>query len=132
MPRADLGSDFAGFRDVNSHLSTHSGRPQLAHALMRRLLTRRGGLAAIGGDPTYGYDLSELIGSSPNLSDVEARVTEQMVADERVLDCIVTATYSAQTSTLSIVIIVTDDDGPFELVATVGAIDVDLYFSEAA
>lgn len=110
-----LGTDIGGATELDFALTTVSGRTSLAHRLIRRLTTPRGGLWYA---PNYGYDLSELVGSTVPPSVVEQRVVEQMLAEEEVADARATATFTASTGALTVEIQVVDADGPFELVLT--------------
>lgn len=110
-----LGTDIGGATELDYALTTVSGRTSLAHRLIRRLTTPRGGLWYA---PNYGFDLSEQIGSTTPLSVVEQRVVEQMLAEEEVADARATATFTASTGALTVEIQVVDADGPFELVLT--------------
>ncbi len=76
-----LGSDFAGVLDVDWALSTVDAELALGQAIMRRLTTPLGELE---DDPTYGYDIRDLIGAAVIASVVEQRVLEQVLAEEEV------------------------------------------------
>jgi len=108
-----LGSDIAGVSDVDWALSTVSGRVALAHAILRRLRTSRGGL--LGGPVSYGFNLEDLIGSDVPASVVENRVRAQALEEEEVVDCAVVASFRAAAGALEVTIAVIDGDGPFTL-----------------
>jgi hypothetical protein len=76
-----LGSDFAGVLDVDWALSTLDGFAALAQQIFRRLTTPLGGLE---DDPTYGFDIRDLVGSTLTASIIEQPVTEQIYAEEEV------------------------------------------------
>lgn len=77
-----LASDIAGVLDVDWALSTVDGFVALAQQILRRLTTQLGSLE---DDPTYGFDIRELIGSTLAQSVIEQRITEQVYAEEEVL-----------------------------------------------
>jgi hypothetical protein len=76
-----LASDFAGVLDVDWALSTVDGFLALAQQILRRLTTPLGGLE---DDPTYGFDIRELVGATLTQPIIEARVQEQVSAEEEV------------------------------------------------
>lgn len=130
---ADLGSDIAGVMSIDYALSTVSGRMALAQAILRRLTTPRGGLL---GDPSYGYSVHDLIGSSVPVSVIEQRVLEQVLLEEEVEDARCNARMS--NGVLFIEITVEDADGPFELTLTASELSTEAFleseqiFSQAA
>jgi hypothetical protein len=108
-----LGTCIGGSTALDYALTKVSGRTSLAHRIIRRLTTPRGGLFYA---PSYGYDLAELIGSTVPVSVVEQRVLEQVLYEEEVSDARTVATLANDTLTVDISVV--DDDGPFELVLT--------------
>jgi hypothetical protein len=76
----DFGSDIGGVDDVDAALSFVEGARCWAEALMCRLGNIPG---TTEDDPTNGYDLSMLVGSSAEPGDVERKIVAQMMADER-------------------------------------------------
>lgn len=115
----ELGSCIGGISTMDYALSKVTGRTALAHRILRRLTTPRGGLFYA---PTYGYDLTELIGSSVPVSVVEQRVLEQVLAEEEVADARATATLL--NGTLSVEIQTVDAEGPFTLVLNASELTV--------
>ena len=115
----ELGTCIGGVTAIDYALTKVSGRTALAHRILRRLTTPRGGVFYA---PTYGYDLSELIGSSVPMSVVEHRVTEQVLYEEEVADARCTATLT--NGTLSVDIQAVDAEGPFELVLSTSQLTV--------
>lgn len=84
---ADVGHDSAGERDAWD-LDVVSGRRNLAHALILRLLTPRGSLGELG-HAAYGSRLHELVGErkTPALRNLcRAYVLEAIAQEPRVLD----------------------------------------------
>lgn len=122
----DYGSDFFGTTDIDPALTIVSGRTGLIHSIIRRLSSTPGSLAE---DPTYGYDLMLAIGSAVREFEVEAKVLDQVVAEEGVEDATVNATYDAATSTLHVVIAIVDSEGPFQLTLTVDDLTIE-HFAE--
>jgi hypothetical protein len=115
----ELGTCIGGITSVDYALTKVSGRTALAHRILRRLTTPRGGLFYA---PTYGYDLAELIGSAVPMSVVEHRMTEQILYEEEVEDARCTATLA--NGTLSVDIQCVDADGPFELAISASDITI--------
>lgn len=120
---ADLGSDFAGISDIDANLSSVSGRRCLAEALATRLSTVRGGLL---GDPSYGDSLLFRLNAPVSEVLLARRIEKECLKDERVADVFASVTYSAATASASIILTITDDDGPFELVLEVSQLTVEL------
>lgn len=87
-----LASDFAGVLDVDWALSTIDGFAALAQQIFRRLTTPLGELE---DDPTYGFDIRDLVGATLSASIVEQRVLEQLYAEEEVQRASVRVTQSA-------------------------------------
>src|SRR5690606_12514352 len=111
MADPDFGSDISGITRLDWSLDIAEGRLALAQAIPRRLTTPRGGLFY---DPTYGYNVTELIGSTVPASVVEQRVLEQVLAEEAVEDA--RCEVALNGITLRIEIYVVAAGGPFELV----------------
>jgi len=124
-----LGTDFYGTTDLDPSLSVVSGRLALAQAVLRRLTSQRGTLL---DDPTYGYDLRLLIGSAIREGEFEARILEQVLAEEEVQDATLTLTYSLELSQLTVALVLTDTEGPFPLTVTVNELSAEMLLPEAA
>lgn len=86
-----LASDFAGVLDLDWALSTVDGFTAFAQQILRRLTTQ---LGTLEDDPTYGFDIRDLIGSTLSASVVEQRVLEQVMAEEETQRAAVRVTYS--------------------------------------
>lgn len=116
-----LGSDIGGVRATTSSLSIVTGRNALAHAILRRLTTPRGGLFY---DPEYGYDVLNAIGATLNgtVGQIEQGVLEQITAEEEVETASVRVTFLA--GVLRVVMRVVDGDGPFDLTMTVDQLTI--------
>jgi len=130
-----LGVDFDVLDDFPTSFVLTSGRKNLAQALARRLMTPAGFLQrAHGGDADYGYDLRGMLNQAQTLdqiASIEAAVKGQVQLDERVNAVEVTATFTLATSTLSVDILVQDDEGPFRLVVSVTEATADLVLASA-
>lgn len=118
-----LASDIGGVTSIDYALSTVTGRQALAEAILRRLITRRGGLFYA---PSYGYAVVELIGSSVSASEIEQRVVEQCLLEEEVEDATCTATFTdvGGSRSVAIDIQVTDAQGPFALTLTASELTI--------
>lgn len=86
-----LASDFAGVLDLDWALSTVDGFVAFAQQILRRLTTQLGSLE---DDPTYGFDIRDLIGSTLSSSVVEQRVLEQVMAEEETQRAAVRVTFA--------------------------------------
>lgn len=124
---ADLGSDFYCVDDLDPNLSTVSGRTGLAQAAVRRISTPPFGLHY---DGNYGYDVRNELGKpqgQPNRLSAH-RIEAEVLKDERVSNAAAEVEFVAiadspdeNNDRLDITVSLTDDDGPFELVATIGS-----------
>ncbi len=125
----DYGTDIAGVDDIDSELSFVSGLRCYAEDLVRRLGCVPGSME---DDPTYGYDLAALIGSVVDSAEVERKVVEQMLFDERTAAA--TASVAQVAGTLLVTIQVTAKTGvKFTLVVEASKLNVQLLdFKEAA
>ena len=93
----------------------------MGQAIARRLVTPRGGLL---DDPSYGYDLRQLVGEAlrpGDLATVQAEVADQCRADERVDDAAVTVTQSGAAVRVEIILAL-ESTGPLRLVLAVSAV----------
>ena len=102
-----------------------SGNQCVAEAVLRRWTTSQGQLI---DDPTYGYNLTDLI--SDDLSDRDTAYAQQQAAaqaqlDQRVLSAQVTLSLSAQ-GVLNVNAIITTATGPFTLVASISNVTTQL------
>lgn len=89
--------------------------------IARRLLTPRGGLAAIGGDPNFGWDVRQYINGklSPTaLAQAQQAIAAECLKDEAVQSASVTFAY-AFNGALTISIQLVGASGPFQLVLPV-------------
>ena len=128
----DIGSDFAGYDDLDPNLTQIGGRLNLLHALARRLSTRRGALGWLG-DKDYGFDLRQFVGTSVTASVVEAGAEAECVKDERVLDARVSVSRTVESdggATLLVDVQITDDRGTFDFTMSVSNLTVTLLDSQ--
>lgn len=120
-----LGSDFSGVFDLTPTLETVEGRQALAQAILGRLVTPRGGLPE---DPSYGFDLRNVIGSVTPVTLIEQRVIEQVLDEEEVEEASCTVIRSGDR--ITVVLRVVDGEGPFALTVVADALTVDLLLGE--
>lgn len=89
--------------------------------IARRLLMPRGGLAAIGGDPNFGWDVRQYINAklSPTaLAQAQQQIAAECEKDEAISSAKVTFGYSFN-GALTISIQLVGASGPFQLVLPV-------------
>lgn len=123
----DLGTDLSCLTDLTATMSTVSGRRLLAEAIARRLQTPRGGLLK---HPDYGFDLAGHINDDINASDIaviSSGVEAECLKDERVISATCACTFAV--NTLTVVVTITDADGPFVLILAATAVSVTLVSS---
>lgn len=118
----NFGTSTLGVTDVPlKSISTSSPFLVVGQRVMRRLLTPRGGLASIGGDPNFGWDVRQYINgrvSSSTLAQAQQEIQNECLKDEEVLSATVSFVY-AFNGALSITIQLTGATGPFSLVLPV-------------
>jgi hypothetical protein len=127
-----LGSDFYCIDDLDPNLSVVEERDCLAQASVRRISTPKYGLFY---DGDYGYDVRQELGKpqgQPNRLSA-SRIETQVLMDERVNNSAAEVEFVSvadspdeSDDSLNITISITDDDGPFELVTTIGSDGVTL------
>ena len=123
-----LGLDVSTFPDLDPQFRPLSGQRAVAEAVARRWITPLGGLVY---DDTYGEDLRARLNAGvegPRLRALEAALTTQALADERVQAAAVTLTPlgTAPAVTLRAVALLTTSAGPFRLVLTVDQLAANL------
>ncbi len=135
---ADLGTDIStpagsdGLPGLDPAFRVVSGRTALAQALLRRLTTPRGSLV---GDAGYGCDVRGWASDSLSPGDLrrlEARVADEIRADERVDDVAVTATFALEVLRIVARVRVVDGSTPLRLTLAVSAVTAELLSVEAA
>jgi hypothetical protein len=98
--------------------------------IRHRLSTPRGGLAVIGGDPGFGWDVRQYVlgrVSQMKLAQAQQQVRAEVLKDEAVQEAVVEFTYSAKTLTIQVDCILAD--GPLQLVLTVTALTVEAVYN---
>lgn len=118
----DYGAATLGVSDIPL-MSVTSTDPYLVvgQRVARRLLTPRGGLAAIGDDPNFGWDVRQYTNGrlSPSaLAQAQAQIKNECEKDEEVASADVTMTF-VNGGALTITIKLTGATGPFTLVLPV-------------
>ncbi len=117
----------AGVPDRYQYERRVTGAAVVGHAILRRLITRRGSMPWA---PDVGYDVRDLLNadfatdSNGPIDAVAAFVRAECLADERCTECTVSATFSVASGVLRIAIAGQTDAGPFRLV--VGVADLTL------
>jgi hypothetical protein len=99
--------------------------------IVNRLSTPRGGLAVIGGDPNFGWDVRRYVlarASAGKLSQAQQQVQAEVLKDEAVRSAIVIFTYNGN-GTLTIQVDCVLAVGPLSLVLTVTALTVSAVYN---
>lgn len=127
MTQSDFGTCWGtpSGQDLSTPSYMATGFQCVAEAVLRRWSTGPGQLI---DDPTYGYNLTDLL--SDDLSPADLAYAQQQAAaqaelDERVLQATVTLTLSVA-GVLSVVAYLVTAAGPFKLVASVSAVGTQL------
>lgn len=123
----DFGYDVSCVTDLDPAFRQVTGREAVAQAIARRLGTKNGALALIGDDPDYGSDLRELVGEDVGpraLFELQTRAEAEALKDERVLTA--QASGSLAAGVLTLVLALSDADGPFRLVLAVSEVSVQI------
>ena len=115
-----LASDFSGCEDLDPALREVSGRRALAEAIIRRLTT---GTGQLQDHPAYGFNVTELIGTSLSNPRIRQGVLGQVLQEEEVEYA--TVNVSRNLGAVTIEIVVTDGDGPFDLTINVSDLNVE-------
>ena len=106
------GTDLSCVTDLAEDLAEvdPTSNQAIAEALIRRLITPRGGLP---DDPDYGFDLRGLLNRGVTLAELRAvtgQARSEVRKDDRVADAKVSAAFCLQGSTLSVSVEVTPAD----------------------
>jgi hypothetical protein len=129
---SELGVDFDCLTDITPNLTLASGWRNLANALGRRLLTQNGFLFDTTGDSQaadYGEDIRAKLNAGftdEDVGNLEGRIHEQMLQDERVIEADVDVVFTFSTSTMTITIDIETKEGPFTLIMNVSALTVEI------
>jgi hypothetical protein len=119
----DYGRDLSCTTDIEPMFREVTGIELMQQAIIRRLITPRGGLL---GAPNYGYDVRNLINdslsSTQGASLIRAAVQSELDKDERILQSQAKVLFVPSTHKLTIEIQAVSTVGPFAL--TIGVSDV--------
>jgi hypothetical protein len=122
MADIDLGTDFMGLRDIDPNFTLVGGKLVYAFAIARRLTTPRGSLFY---DDDYGMDLRQFLSGSVQRPDViQAQVETEALKDERTQDAKCTVAF--ENETLSVELLLTTSEGPFNLTVAVSSLTTQL------
>lgn len=97
-----------------------------------RLTTPRGGLAVIGGDPGFGWDVRQYVlarVSQLQLAQAQQQVQAEVLKDEAVQSAVVVFTYNGTGKPLTISVDCILAAGPLQLVLSVTALTVDAVYN---
>jgi phage baseplate assembly protein W len=122
------GLDVSTFPGLDVAFKAITGQRAIAEAVARRWVTPRGSLVY---DPDYGEDVRGLLNAridGPRLRALEAALTAQALADERISGAVVqlAVTGSGPTVALRASASLASSAGPFRLVLTVTQLALDL------
>lgn len=121
----DFGSDLSCVSDCTPDMAVVTGRKLLAQAIARRYMTPRGGLI---DDPNYGFDLTQYVNddlSAKDIARIQAGAIAEAEKDERILSADVKITTNTA-GIMVVTVVLTDAEGPFTLVLSVGEVTVDI------
>lgn len=119
-----LGTDFSGGTDLDPALrEAPSPRHALSDAIVRRLSNDAG---VIPEFPSYGFNLTTIIGSAMSETMIQQRIVAQCLDEEEVED--VTVTTFREGDSITIEIELTDGFGPFDLTLNVSSLGVTAVF----
>ena len=96
----------------------------IGQRVARRLQTPRGGLAAFGDDPNFGWDVRQYTNgrlSPTNVDQAQRQIQSECLKDEEVLAAFVVITF-VNGGALTISIQLTSSAGPFSLVLNVSQV----------
>ena len=125
----DYGSDLSCTQDLVLTMPEVSGVLGVEQAMIRRLITPRGGLL---DDPAYGTDISALIDDSPTTRQsaiIAQQIDVELQKDERILSSQTTGEFRRDSSGAYKYIastVATSADGPFRLVLQISNVSVDV------
>lgn len=114
-----LGSDFSGGYDLDPAMREVTGQRALAEAVVRRLTTTTG---ALQDHPDYGFNLSNLIGTSLTTDRIKQGILGQIFLEEEIESATVSVVKNGET--LEIDIVLFSGDGPFNFTLSVDDVGV--------
>lgn len=131
MMATDFGTATLGITDIPL-ISTQTSDPiiVIGQRVARRLLTPRGGLAAIGDDPNFGWDVRQYLNgrmSPVRLAAAQQQIKDECEKDEAVLSADVQISFVSG-GAMKISIELTGASGPFTLVLDVSQLTVTVVF----
>lgn len=127
----DFGSDILVFPDLDETMEPRTGAVVLGDALARRLTTPRGSLPF---HPNYGFDLREYLNSEmtdEELFRCKADSELEVEKDERVLNADSSVSFDPSSETLTLVVRVEAEAGPFKLTIAASQATVSILYEEA-
>ena len=117
---ADLGTTLYLLEDFAPSMRAVSGREALIQALVRRLRTSPGGLWY---DREYGTNLCDFVHQATVSGyEIQQAAETECLKDDRVESVDATSERDGETVTMTLVI--TDGEGPFELVLEISAVTI--------
>jgi hypothetical protein len=119
-----FGVDIDVASDLPRSFVLAAGLPNLGNAIVRRLSTPNGALAAFGDDPDYGYDLRGKLNASMPLGRIQGLGPEleaEVLKEERVDAADVALAFDLASGVLSVDIAMVTALGPFRLILAVSA-----------
>ena len=125
-----FGIDFDSLTDFPANFAIVSGKPNLANAIGRRLITKRGSLP---NEPDYGFSLLEKINGDftpAELRILEGEIRAECRKDERVQDADITVAFDTANERMSIgIVLETEDNDSVEFTLIIGIADltIDIY-----
>ena len=126
-PVQDLGTDVDARSDVPLRWGLVSGRSNLNDALARRFISL---LGSMPDDPEYGLDLRDYLsaGLTPSgLAQLRNAIVTQAGADPRIQSVdSVDFTFNEGSNALTVVLGLSDGQGPFDLILGINAVTVEI------
>jgi hypothetical protein len=102
----------------------------IAQRLIRRLLTPRGGLASVGDDANFGWDVRQYLNAAMTAAakdKAQREIQSECLKEDQIASA--TCTVSLVNGTLTIAISAVAATGPFDLTLNVNQLTVDAVFS---
>jgi hypothetical protein len=123
-PRSDVlfGTDIDVTTDLPTSFVLAAGLQNLANAIVRRLGTPAGALAAFGDDENYGYDLRSKLNRGMSLVAIRAvngEIEAEVLRDERIFKAEVATDFNLATNLFAVDIALETALGPFRLILAV-------------
>lgn len=125
----DFGKDFSAIPDLS--FEQKNGLANLSEAIARRLVTPRGGLFY---DSSYGFDIRRYLNETWTDAiayEFTRLVQEEILKDERIVDCevFVDATNILATRTLQVIVEASYGSADFKLVLDVNDVTVEVLYA---